>query len=52
MLAGNDPTSVALLTRYNGVRMPNLQLSDADVSLLVGYLEQAAYATGGRGRGR
>jgi protein SCO1/2 len=52
VLAGNDPTSVALLTRYNGVRMPNLQLSDADVSLLVGYLEQAAYATGGRGRGR
>ncbi len=41
MIGEGDPTALALLREYKGVRMPNLQLSDEEVALLVGYLDQA-----------
>jgi len=44
LFAENDPAAIALLAKYNGVRMPNLSLSDRDASMLVGYL---ARETGG-----
>ena len=41
MFAEKDQTALALLRRFNGVRMPNLQLSDAEVALVIDYLAQA-----------
>jgi protein SCO1 len=40
MLAQGDPTARALLARANGVPMPELNLSDADVAALIEWLER------------
>ena len=42
MLAEKDPTAVQLLQEFNGVPMPNLGLSEADVQLLLAFLEHEA----------
>jgi protein SCO1 len=39
MLVGGDPIAPTLFATYKGVRMPNLRLSDADVAVLLSYLE-------------
>ncbi|TNC71359.1 SCO family protein [Rubellimicrobium roseum] len=38
LLAGGDPTAVALDADYPGVRMPNLGLGEGDVDTLLAYL--------------
>ena len=40
MLERGDPIATALLKAYNGVPMPNLRLSEVDVTDILGYLEQ------------
>jgi len=42
MLAEGDPTALALFERYGGIRMPNLGLSDNDVSAVVAYMKKAS----------
>jgi len=44
LFAEHDPTAAALLARYNGVRMPNLSLSDRDASMLVDYIARESRA--------
>jgi len=39
LLEKKDPIAVALLKKYNGVRMPNLGTSDAETGYLLGYIE-------------
>lgn len=39
MVAEKDPVATDLLAKYGGVLMPNLGLSDADVSALLDFLE-------------
>ena len=39
MLAEKDPTAVALMTIYNDLPMPNMQLSEYEVELLLEYIE-------------
>jgi len=39
VLASGDPTATALLQEFNNVQMPNLGLSQAQVSALIAYLE-------------
>ena len=39
MLAQGDPITTALFTKYKQVRMPNLNLGEADAKALIGYLE-------------
>ena len=41
MLAQGDATARALLARANGVPMPELALSDADVAALLAWLERS-----------
>ncbi|MGH9571203.1 MAG: SCO family protein, partial [Candidatus Angelobacter sp.] len=41
LLAEQDPVATALFSQYKQVQMPNLRLSDAQVSALINYLEQA-----------
>lgn len=38
-LAANDPVAVALFSKYNKVKMPNLHMPPADVQLLIDYLD-------------
>jgi cytochrome oxidase Cu insertion factor (SCO1/SenC/PrrC family) len=40
LLEEKDPLAVALLQQYNGVLMPNLRLSEADINDLITYLEE------------
>lgn len=40
MLA-TDSTAQAMLAEYNGVKMPNLKLTDPDVEALIHYMAQA-----------
>jgi protein SCO1 len=39
LLDEKDPMAVALLKKYSNVRMPNIWISDAEVNLLIGYLQ-------------
>jgi mono/diheme cytochrome c family protein len=39
VFAANDPTATKLLSEYNGLRMPTLGLSSAEVDALVAYLQ-------------
>ena len=39
MLAEGDPIATRLFKKYNRVRMPNLELAEADVASLLSYLE-------------
>lgn len=39
LLKENDPIASALLKKYNNVRMPNVSISDDEVSYIIGYLE-------------
>lgn len=38
LLAKGDPIAIALLARYKKLRMPNLQLSDAEVDAVLGFM--------------
>ena len=40
VLAEKDPIAMALHDRYSEVLMPNLRLSDSDIAVLVGYMEE------------
>jgi protein SCO1 len=42
MLAAKDPIAVALYAQFRKLPMPNLRLSDADVEVLIGYLQGAS----------
>jgi protein SCO1/2 len=44
MLAEKDPVAMELLTKFRGVRMPNLRLGDEDVETLIRYLETQTLA--------
>ncbi len=46
LFAANDPTALQLLQDSNGVKMPNLGLSAAEVDALVAFLAQPGGATG------
>lgn len=39
LLNGNDPIAVAMLKKYNNVRMPNLSINNDELNLLIGYLQ-------------
>ena len=40
MLAGNDPRAREMAAKFEGVRMPNLRLSEQDAADLIGYLKE------------
>jgi protein SCO1/2 len=40
LIAAKDPIAVALYKKYNGVNMPNLRLSDAELKNLIDFLAQ------------
>jgi cytochrome oxidase Cu insertion factor (SCO1/SenC/PrrC family) len=40
MLAEKDPVALALYERYNRLPMPNMRLTDKDVTSLLGYMER------------
>ena len=44
LLDGNDPVATALLKKYNGVRMPNILISDVDAGYILKYLEEQTAA--------
>lgn len=44
VLKEKDPIATALLKKYNNVPMPHIWLNDAEVSSLIGYLEQKTQA--------
>ena len=44
LLDGKDPVATALLKKYNGVRMPNILISDVDAGYIVKYLEEQTAA--------
>lgn len=46
LLDGHDPVAIALLKKYNGIRMPNILLSDVDARYIVSYLEEQTAAHG------
>ena len=46
MLAEKDPLAMALLARYKNIPMPNLQLTERDVTQLLGYMEQESRRIG------
>lgn len=37
MIASGDAVAVALLAEYKGVKMPNMELTDADIDALLAY---------------
>jgi len=39
MIAEKDPTALALLAKYNNLRMPNLGLTEVESSVLIQYLD-------------
>jgi protein SCO1 len=39
MLDQKDPIATALLKKYNGVRMPNIYVSDQDTAYIISYIE-------------
>jgi protein SCO1/2 len=40
MLEEEDPLAVSLLAAWDGIPMPNLRLSDAEVTQILGYIDQ------------
>ena len=44
LLAEKDPLATALFAQYQNVQMPNLRLGEADVAVLLNYLEQQGTA--------
>lgn len=40
MLEEKDPLAVSLLAQYKNIPMPNLRLTDRDVTMLLGYIDQ------------
>jgi protein SCO1/2 len=44
VLAEKDPTATALYKKYNGVNMPNLRLTDAELHNLIDFLERQSAA--------
>ena len=40
MRAKHDPIAMELMAKFEGVRMPNLGVSDSDAADLIGYLQQ------------
>jgi len=44
MLAQNDPIAVALFAKYKNVSMPNLKLSDAEITAVLTFIEAQAGA--------
>jgi len=48
LFAEHDSTAAALLAKYNGVRMPNLSLSEQDASMLIDYIDRQSEAAAAR----
>jgi len=46
MIAAKDPIAVALYKKYNGINMPNLRLSDAELKSLIDFLAQQSAEQG------
>jgi protein SCO1 len=44
LLEEKDPLATALLKKYNGVRMPNVWISNDELNLLIAYLQSATAA--------
>ena len=44
MIAKKDPVAVKLLGKYNGMEMPNLGLSSAEVDNIIAFLDAAPRA--------
>lgn len=44
LLDEKDPIAIALLKKYNGVRMPNIWLNNDELNYLIGYMEARAAA--------
>ncbi|HWS17923.1 MAG TPA: cytochrome c, partial [Candidatus Elarobacter sp.] len=44
MIAAKDPIAVALYKKYNGVNMPNLRLTEAELHNLIDFLERQSVA--------
>jgi protein SCO1/2 len=44
LLDGKDPIATAQLKKYNGIRMPNVLISDVDAGYIVSYLEEQTAA--------
>jgi protein SCO1 len=44
LLDGKDPIATALLKKYNGIRMPNILISDVDAGYIMSYLEEQTAA--------
>lgn len=44
LLKANDPLAMALLKKYNNVRMPNLQVNNDEMNLMLEYLQAASAA--------
>ena len=40
LIAAKDPIAVALYKKYNGINMPNLRLSDAELKNLIDFLSR------------
>jgi protein SCO1 len=51
LLDENDPTALALFERYKRVRMPNLRLADADIDVLIDFLQKHAVDAKGANTG-
>lgn len=52
MLAEEDPIALGLLARYRGLPMPNLRLTDKDVTALLGYIDRESRRITDRREGR
>jgi protein SCO1/2 len=48
MLAAKDPIAVALFAKYKNVPMPNLRLSDGEITIVLSYLESQGRAAPSR----
>jgi protein SCO1/2 len=44
LIAAKDPIAVALYKKYNGINMPNLRLSDAELNNLIDFLARQSAA--------
>jgi protein SCO1/2 len=44
VIAAKDPIAVALYKKYNGINMPNLRLSDAELQYLIDFLSRQSAA--------
>ena len=48
MLAAKDPIAVALFAKYKNVPMPNLRLSESEITIVLSYLESQGRASPSR----